>query len=216
MPKFDTLVFDFGNVLIDLDLEATWRQLSDLLGADGLASAKATTVFDDYEVGTLQDETFLNRLQRHATGKVPTGRQLMDAWNAMLLGIPKHRFEFLYELRRADYRVFLLSNTNAMHIAWVDQYLRSEYGSSIPEFGSHYFDAAYYSHLIGHRKPNRACYDWVATAAELDLGTTLFIDDNAENIAGAEAAGWHAHLHPIGAEITETLTEILQLDNSAD
>ncbi|MEM6762777.1 MAG: HAD family phosphatase [Pseudomonadota bacterium] len=43
-------------------------------------------------------------------------------------------------------------------------------------------------------KPERAIYDHHTSTFGLDPDATLFFDDTAENVDGAKAAGWRAHL----------------------
>jgi len=208
MSKIDTLVFDFGNVIIDLDLKQTFIQLEQLLGKGTMAKLRADNVFNLHETGKLGDESYLNRMQLAAEGAVPHGQRLVDAWNAMLLGIPTQRLEFLESLI-GKYRVILLSNTNQIHIDWVDRHLRRDHNLTIKEYEDRYFAKAYYSHVIGMRKPDSEIYDWVAQDAHLDLTTSLFIDDNEANVEAAKAAGWKAQLHPIGTKIEEVLVTYL-------
>jgi glucose-1-phosphatase len=206
-PHIKTIVFDLGNVIIDLDIERTWSSLEHHLGSDFFEKIKAIypdgDLFIDYEVGRISEKTFFDALQ--ATSEHPLSiRALMEAWNAMLLGINAERFKLLLRLKE-KYNVFLLSNTNATHVNFVDGYLRTVYGFSIQEFDTRYFHRVYYSHLINLRKPNRNIYDFVIQDAQILPSETLFIDDNADNIKGVIEAGWNGYLHPIGEEIVDVM-----------
>ena len=106
----------------------------------------------------------------------------------MLLTIKPERLEMLLELRK-KYKVFLLSNTNETHLAFVDGYLRTVYGFDIQHFSTVYFDKAYYSHEIGLRKPNTSIFQFVLDDAGLKAEECLFIDDiavNTEGVVGAQ------------------------------
>jgi 2-haloacid dehalogenase len=50
------------------------------------------------------------------------------------------------------------------------------------------------SSLIGLVKPDAAIYEHHAATFDLQPSATLFIDDNAKNVAGAKAVGWNAEL----------------------
>ena len=150
----------------------------------------------------MSEQEFVDALRYHARTPA-TQQEIIDAWNAMLVGIPAHRFDFLRSL--SDYRLFLLSNTNATHLAWVEAHLQSEHAMSLTDFNI-FFEKAYYSHLIRLRKPGTEIYDFVLKDAELDPAETLFIDDNAENIEGAKAVG----LQTIHLGVQEEVAEALQ------
>ena len=157
------IIFDLGNVIIDLDLERTWLQLKHWLGDDYETILKTRLpdkdIFIQFEIGKISEEEFFETL-RNATETPLSIRHLKEAWNAMLLQIPVHRFTMLRRLKE-KYNVFLLSNTNETHINWVDGYLRTVYNFTIEDFDARYFHKSYYSHLINLRKPNTNIYDYV-------------------------------------------------------
>lgn len=203
------IVFDLGNVIIDIDPERTFASLRHLLGdnmTEKLATAyPAGDIFIDFEVGKIDENTFLDTLRGIADTPLSI-REVKEAWNMMLLEIAPQRFDMLARLRQ-KYRVFLLSNTNSTHIDWVDGYLRTVFGFTIADFETRYFEKPYYSHIINLRKPNVNIYDFVAADADIVPAETLFIDDNAANIEGAKQAGWQTMLHPIGLEIADVLKD---------
>ena len=51
------------------------------------------------------------------------------------------------------------------------------------------FDKAYYSHIIRIHKPETAAYKLIIDENGLTADETLFIDDSAANVEGAERAG---------------------------
>lgn len=207
-PAVKTIVFDLGNVIIDLDIERTWVSLKHYLGDNFFEKLKEIypnrDVFIDFEIGIISEKTFFDTL-RAASEHPLSIRTLMEGWNAMLLTINPKRFTMLLRLKE-KYNVFLLSNTNETHVNFVDGYLQTIFGFSIKEFDARYFDRVYYSHLIHLRKPNISIYDYVINDAKIKPSETLFIDDNADNIKGVIEAGWHGYLHPIGTEIVDVMT----------
>jgi glucose-1-phosphatase len=210
------IVFDLGNVIIDLDIERTWLQLKHWLGDDYELALKNIRPYDDifiqYEIGKISEDDFFDTLRKITEGplSLPTQlvgiRQLKEAWNGMLIQIPPQRFEMLTRLKER-YKVYLLSNTNKTHVDWVDGYLQTVYGFTIQDFDTRFFHKSYYSHLIHLRKPNENIYEYVLKDADLVASETLFIDDNAQNIEGAKRVGLQTILHPIGDEIVETLKD---------
>jgi putative hydrolase of the HAD superfamily len=200
---YKNIVFDFGNVLFDLDLPAFERQMRMLTGAafeggkDRLLKEK---VFELYETGGLSTEEFLEKMAGCFQPAVST-EQVENAWNAIFIGMPRYRFDWLLQLRRR-YKVFLLSNINDLHERWIADYMQREHG--LPDYESRYFDGVYFSHLIRLRKPWPEIYEYVLADAELLPEETLFFDDLPENIAAARKVGIQGVWHPPGTEICET------------
>ncbi len=199
-----TLLFDLGNVLFDLDIPATERALTGLLGeqAPGFKSwAEDTRFFERFETGELSNAEFVREIQGRCVPGT-TVQAITAAWNAMLLGMPESRLTWLKELS-TEFRVALLSNTNDLHITWVRAYLRNAYG--IGSFEDEFFHKVYYSHEIGARKPEAAAFQHVLD----DLGVTgtevLFVDDVDENTAQAASMGIQVQLHQPGREIRDYL-----------
>jgi glucose-1-phosphatase len=167
------IVFDFGNVLLDLDLTATGRLLHQHLGEQyetAMNRLRQSGIFELYETGGVSTAEFIDTL-RHTAAPALTPEQVTDTWNAILLGMPAHRFELLLRLRQ-HYNVFLLSNINELHAEWIDAHMLREHG--LPDFRV-YFDGVYYSHLIRLRKPNREIYEYAAADAELNPTETVFL-----------------------------------------
>jgi glucose-1-phosphatase len=54
------------------------------------------------------------------------------------------------------------------------------------------FHKSYYSHLMRKRKPEPEIFLQVLHENDLDPAETIFLDDNADNIAGAKAVGINA------------------------
>ena len=54
------------------------------------------------------------------------------------------------------------------------------------------FDKMFISAEIGLAKPDQRIYEYVASALKIRTGEIIFVDDNSENIAGANNAGMHA------------------------
>lgn len=194
------IIFDLGNVIIDLDLAKTDIELEYVLGedyVDRLNQIEKKDIFNRFEMGLCDEREFVETLQSVANQKV-SYRRIIDAWNAMLLRTPMHRLEMLENLK-STYQVFLLSNTNETHLAWVFDDLQKMYG--ITDFDTRYFHKPYYSHLINLRKPNIEIYQFVLDDAQLIANETLFIDDNYDNIVGAKQVGINTIHHQIGNEI---------------
>lgn len=207
MQPVKNIIFDFGNVLFDLDLPAIERNLKFYFG-ENFSAAKEKLfrerIFELYEVGGLSTEEFVDAI-RFAAGHPLEKEQVISAWNSIFLQMPRERFEMLLRLRE-QYNVFLLSNINDLHAAWIDDYMMREHG--IGDFQRRYFDGVYYSHLIRLRKPDREIYEYVLADAELVPEETVFFDDLEANVEAAKAVGIRGILHPAGKKIEAVVARI--------
>lgn len=193
MP-IQSLLFDLGGVLLNLDTTRTrsaFIQLGMTNFDDLFGIGHADGFFKQYEVGKINDTAFVAEAKK-LTHPGTTDTAILNAWNAMLLDFPKERVQLLESLK-SKYRLFLFSNTNAIHLQALQQNFRKVYGKNLDDL----FEKAYYSHLINLRKPDVKAFEFVVNDAGLNAATTLFIDDALVNVEGARAAGLQAiHLKP--------------------
>lgn len=204
MDKISNLLFDFGNVLIDIDIEGAWERLSELRNPQ-LSKDQVETEVNQltikYEVGQISTDLFINGMLKYARKDVQA-IDVIEAWNSMLIGIPVYRLSMLEQLREA-YNVVLLSNTNELHIEWVYRHLKQDLG--VEDFDHKYFDDTYYSHEIHLRKPDAECFHHVCENSFITPSRTLFMDDHPPNIEAANRLGFQTHLSPPDEEIAEVL-----------
>lgn len=208
MKLIKNIIFDFGGVLFDIDYRITEEAFSNLLGKE-FSFKKAPglkRILLQYETGKINTETFIWNIQKHC-GPTVQGRDVMKAWNSMLLSFPKERIDFLIELRK-KYKVFLLSNINELHAGFVDRYVKKNY--TLTDWQKLCFDKVYYSHIIQMRKPTKSIYRFVLKDAGIKADESLFIDDLAENIRGAKAVGLQAIQHNPEDEIIDKLNSYLK------
>ena len=193
--SFNTIVFDLGGVIINLNVPrcvANFKRLMgeanvrNVLGIDdegeGVVAVSAATkqLMHDYEYGNISTETFLTTLQEYCYPGT-TIDQIREAWLSMLDTLPQERLDYIASLRRKGYRTILLSNSNELHWnpIW-EQYRLGEY-----------FDAVFASHHLHMAKPNREIFDHVVREAQVDCAHTVYVDDLEKNRkAGELYAGW--------------------------
>jgi putative hydrolase of the HAD superfamily len=187
LSTFDTIIFDLGGVVINLDYQKTTRAF-EALGLENFgemySQATQSGLFDDFEKGKSSVPYFLNKL----IDFLPTGttaNQVVEAWNAMILDFPKENLTLLEELK-SSHRTFLLSNTNEIHIQKVHQHLQlvSPHKTLDP-----YFEKVYFSSDVKMRKPDEEIFEFVLKENNLNPATTLFIDDTEQHILGAKKLG---------------------------
>jgi putative hydrolase of the HAD superfamily len=132
---------------------------------------------------------FLHSFVPHATR-----REVDDAWNCILLGLWPEKVALVKSLREKGYRTFLLSNTNAIHVAEFEKMIAASMG--LEQFRSA-FEKVYYSNEIGIKKPYPETFLAVCEWNGLVPAETMFIDDSKQHVDGAAAAGLIAvHLTP--------------------
>ncbi|MDX5417980.1 MAG: HAD family phosphatase [Hymenobacteraceae bacterium] len=187
LTNVKNIIFDLGGVIINIDYHKSIHELEQYCpeGRSIEYSQKAQSqLFDLFETGNSSSEEFRQQL-REAYCLEATDEQIDDAWNAMLLDIPAERIELLRELGK-KYRIFLLSNTNAIHLKRFNEMV--EHSFTIPSLDS-LFERTYYSHLIGQRKPDAIVFEQILEQNGLKREETLFIDDSIQHIESADKIG---------------------------
>lgn len=194
MEKIKNIIFDLGGVILNIDIART-RDALVKLGVSqfpelfGLGHAASFIL--DYETGKISDDEFTQHLQT-AAGRGVTKQEILSAWNLMLLDFPPERIALLNDLKKR-YRLFLFSNTNALHVKELKQRYRDHFDNN--DLDDH-FERAYYSQLLGMRKPDIEAYRYIMEQNCLLGEETLFIDDAQVNINGANAAGLRGYFLP--------------------
>lgn len=183
MHTISAIIFDLGDVLLDLDQDRTLRQFNRL----GLSLDEVnlqSTLFTEFECGKINAADFRQTLKSAAKGTIDD-EQIDEAWNRMLLSVNHQRLPMLQALQQRV-PLYLLSNTNSIHIDWFKQYLHDTIG--LNQWNS-LFTHQFLSYEIGMRKPNLDIYEYVTSTIGLAPEACLFIDDNKSNITGAKQAG---------------------------
>ena len=205
------IVFDFGNVLYNLDLELFDQNLNTLLDEDvsgGYPPFLVEAVLA-YHAGKIDSETFIWKIQHYKATKLDP-RSIINTWNSMLDQFPAHRWQFLEELKK-KYSLYILSNINEMHLDTVYKHISKVHGKV--DFETKYFDGVFYSHLVHAIKPNKEIYSIVENTTGLKGHELLFIDDKSENIDAAKKLGWNAILHDPKNDIVEVFEDYLKRIN---
>lgn len=199
------IIFDLGGVIYDIDYHKTIDAFG-LLGIDQAeflySQAQQTPLFDNYEIGAISTEQFIYELKAALNKEIPDSL-IIQAWNALLLGVPAHRLDFLLQLKE-QYATYLLSNTNELHIRQIDQELREMNAGSL----SNYFNEVYLSFELGMRKPHKETFIEVVDRLALDPNETLFIDDSSQHLIGANQAGLHTY-HHISGDIVDVFPKLV-------
>jgi FMN phosphatase YigB (HAD superfamily) len=187
----NAIIFDFGDIFINLDKQTT----IDAFKKFGLSEWNEDLIKlnTDFETGKISKEDFLLGFQKH-TPKTST-QEIQEAWNSMLSDFPLYRLKFLQMLSK-KYRLFLLSNTDSIHIESFEQMN----GSSFISDFYHCFEKVYFSYELGMRKPDAEIFSYMLEKHNLSAKRTLFIDDKKENTDAALILGFQIWNLKVGEE----------------
>ena len=179
------IVFDFGDVFINLNKMATHDALSQYSCKASLSEINRINQL--YETGQISTEDFTAFYLSNFKGLSPY--QFKTAWNQILQDIPNHRLRFIQALYNDNqFELILLSNTNELHIDFIK--------NNEPNYTDFKccFHGFYLSHLINMRKPNKDIFLHIQQKHQINPNEALFIDDLPENIATAQQLGYQTWL----------------------
>lgn len=201
--QIHTLIFDLGNVIINLLDDMQWYQhLGAVCKEMELMRLKNAGFFDEFERGNLTELEFLHTLKTIAVNAAVTETDIIAAWNTILLDIPHLRVEMLKKLMQ-KHRIILLSNTNIIHIPKIKDYCVSAFGENCLQTCFHH---AYYSYDLHERKPDAEIYEQVRLQEDFCSNETLFFDDKPENLIYPSRMGIQTFL--VDREISHILSAI--------
>lgn len=187
-PEIAFVYFDLGNILLSFDPQRACENVARRFDVPFQSAREAiyeSGLQSDFERGRLGSEAFADRV-RDAFGKnrhqLPT-LELLDAISDMFDPVDSMP-EALQAVRDAGVAVGLLSNTCHAHWDWIR---RQRYRAT--EFP---FDVTILSYEVGAMKPDAAIYEAAERACEVPIDQILFLDDRAENVAGALQRRWRA------------------------
>ena len=185
-----SVIFDLGGVIYDVDYHKTINAFK-ALGIDRFeevyAKAGQSDLFNDLEEGKISRPVFVERIKT-LSRKDMTSSQIVDAWNGMLLGFMPDAIACLKRLS-SSYRLFLLSNTNEIHIQEIENRVGTVFFSDFCSL----FENVYLSHELGLRKPHPEVFKHILNQQGLKANETFFIDDSIQHVEGAIKAGLQAH-----------------------
>ena len=182
------LIFDLGNVIIDIDFDLTFRAFSELSSKYSWKEVrffiKEKCIWEDYEKGLMDDEEFREKLRNELKIQA-SDAELDKAFCGLLQKIQPERIELLQKLSK-KYRLFILSNTSNIHFQQVEKLLYESVGMS---HFNEIFEHNFLSFEMGKLKPEIEIYQQVIKEANLKTYETLFLDDMLINLEAAATLG---------------------------
>ena len=183
-----TLIFDFGDVFINLDKKGTIKRAKQLFGHDIITEKRGKhnqAIFktnDDYEKGLISSQEFISFYSKLAPQV--SKDDIVKLWNSLIKDFPKHRLEFIQRLKQENkFHLILLSNTNELHINYIKKHV------PFYETFKSCFHKFYLSHKIQLRKPNANIFEFVLKESDVLAEECIFIDDTKENTEAASKLG---------------------------
>lgn len=205
---FRSVLFDLGGVLVDLDVRRTLNAFQRIVRTDdasapitaqGLLGGHDSELIDRYQTGTISTPDFISTILSVCRPGT-TEAQVRDAWFAMLLGIPEENKQLLRDIHAAGYSIYVLSNTNEMHVEWVHQ--------CCPELRP--AKRLFFSNEMHLAKPDPRCYLQVISEADILPEETVYIDDLLPNIEEGRRHGFLT-LHATDSSWRNELRQLLHL-----
>jgi len=202
MAQTKNIIFDLGGVLLDIDYQKTITAF-EKLGLQHFEAMfsqfKADELFEKLETGHISETDFYAAIK--ARTEIPVTNEDIDhVWNALILNFRTGSLDLLEKLS-SRYKLYLLSNTNSIHLKYFKELFTQETGKPLLD---EYFTKAWYSNEIGLRKPGAAIFEFVLKDEHLKAAETLFIDDTLMNIETAQKLGFKTH-HLLPTERIELL-----------
>lgn len=187
LENIDFLIFDLGNVIIDIDIPLTIKELKNELSEEEFHLAEnffASEIHAHFETGLVDEVAFRNQVRKDFKKEWPD-EKIDKIWNALLLHIPQERIDLLKDLKN-HYTICMLSNTNSIHYKKVEEILMRDCGLNT---FSPIFDRLFLSYEMGYKKPDPTIYEEMVKQLETTADRCLFFDDLKANLIAAENAG---------------------------
>lgn len=182
--QIDALLYDFGGVLVKIDFDwvfERWAALAQAPFEQVKSRFSHGGAYRRHERGEIDLAAYYREL-RGELGIELTDEQFTDGWQRVFG--PEYP-QVARAIRTLAPRVpqYLLSNTNRTHY----EYFRERYAAALAPLRR-----IFVSCDMDARKPERAAFDQVSREIGVPPGRIYFLDDTAENVEGARAAGMKA------------------------
>ncbi|HOK98925.1 MAG: HAD family phosphatase [Bacteroidales bacterium] len=202
--NLDNLLLDLGGVLVSIDftrMANAFEKLGISKFHEMYSHQQQIELFDRFDRGQVSEDNFRTALLNLCSCRHITAEQFDQAWNQIIVDVPDAVLNCLRHLAQ-QFNLFVLSNTNSIHIRFLYRYLFEVKG--VHNFEA-YFKKVYYSYQMGYRKPEVAIFEQVLVDAKIDPQRTLFIDDTPANIEAAKLLGFQVFLMPKGKLLSDVI-----------
>ena len=181
MNLYKAVIFDLGKVVFDLSFDRIfwfWANASGRYYDEIKSKFQFDDLFDQFEKADVTPEEFRAELSKRL-GLMLTDQEFDEGWCALYLDT-YHGIDTLLADLQQKYRLVALTNTNIIHSSvW-----KAKYDNSL-----RYFEQVFSSHELRERKPNAKAYQIVLDYLRVEPQQAVFLDDNIDNIRGADQLG---------------------------
>ncbi|MBB6325439.1 putative hydrolase of the HAD superfamily [Algoriphagus iocasae] len=198
IPDVDFLIFDLGNVIVDIDYQHSLELIKKELPEnhhDKTELFYLTDFHKKYEKGEIDSAKFRNEVRTYFEQDW-SDEKVDDLWNSLLKEIPRERIDLISRLKD-NYKLGILSNTNEIHIDAVYKMLNQNF--ALENFDS-LFNHVFLSHEMGLSKPSAEIYHTMVNQLGTKPERVVFFDDLEANVKGAASIGIHA-VHVTGPQV---------------
>lgn len=205
MTAIKNIIFDLGGVLVNLDrgrCAEAFRAIGFPQAEQMLSNYHPSGILQQLETGLISDAEFYEYVRAHSP-LAPTDRQIQDALNSFVVGLPEYKLQMLLDLRER-FGVYLLSNTSHPMFPVVAERYFCNGGRTLGD----YFDGVFLSYEMKVMKPDEAIFTRMLAEAGIEAGESLFIDDGAANIEAASRLGLHTYLASDGEDFRGIFTDL--------
>jgi glucose-1-phosphatase len=178
--KLRAVIFDIGRVLVRVDVGRAMNGLGagpSLSPAEMWAAIEKDPRWPDWQEGRISPRDWHLHLGKRL-GTSLTFEQFTEAWNRALDPEPIQDIS-LFEKLAKGYRLALLSNTDAIHVAHME-----------PTYDFfRFFPVRIYSCSVGASKPSPLIYREALRACKVQAGQAVYIDDILAYVEAARRLG---------------------------
>ena len=197
MGKIDSVIFDWGGVLIDDPRAELLRYCAEAFGVtQELYTPAHDSCLNGIHTGLIDEETFWREVAQKLDKPMPDSPSLwFNAFNSAY--VPKQEmFLLASSLHDKGYKTALLSNTEPPAVRLFH------------EMGYDMFDVTVFSCDEGTMKPDRRIYELTLERLDSQAEQTVFIDDNFNYIQGAKNLRLHTILFENVTKVKNELTKL--------
>jgi glucose-1-phosphatase len=181
-PQIRAIIFDIGRVLVRVDIGRAMSALGSGLSMSSTelwAAIEKDPRWPDWQEGRMSARDWHLHLTRRL-GVALTFEQFTQAWN-QALEPEALQADALFEALKKNHRLALLSNTDPIHVAYLE--------ANFSLFRYFPAPARIYSCRFGVSKPNPLLYREALRACKTKAGEAVYIDDVAAYVEAARNLG---------------------------
>lgn len=200
MDNYKTIIFDLGRVVFDLSFDRTfqfWANASERKFDEIKNKFQFDTFFDKFEKDEITSGQFRTEISKRLHLKL-SDHEFDKGWCEVYLDTYSGIDNLLTDLKK-NYKIVALTNTNIIH----SKVWKMKYANTLQ-----HFQKIFSSHELKERKPDTKAYQIVLDYLQVEPQRTVFLDDNIDNIKGADQLGIKTILVTSYDQMTDELRKI--------